>query len=448
MRRRDLLFTAGALGLSLLLPGRAPHAARARDRRFFLDIIVPGGLDQTMLFDARPLAMTQAGLVHNPLGEEPAPWQGTNGTASLTASPAAPLHPLRDRFSVVNGILMSTSFDGHDQNTNVLLTGSPFGGPSLHTELNADAPAPLDYIRFGTVFAQLQDARAVELTPPGLRRLVQGVGELSAVAPAVERYLSAQTDALGDPSQRFGAGVLALRDGTASAQALQAQLASIQLAGDDGDPLGAQLSVLREVFRLGIARGAMFAIVTGNELQFDTHAAPEAVTQAPRYLDLCERLARVFRFLAATPYDDTRSLLDVVTVMVSSEFGRTMRQAGAPIDGTGTDHNPLANSVLLGGAGIRSGLVVGATDFQTAGEELSGAHLALDPARVKVMGRPFDFATGAARGDRPATFVATDYLHIASVVNTLYAAFGVDRSAWRTVERNGPPAPAIAGLLA
>jgi hypothetical protein len=447
LSRRDLLFSAGALGLTLLLPRGSSRAAPAPEKRFLLNIIVPGGLDQTMLFDARPLAMTQAGLVINPLGEEPAPWAGTNGVASLTASTAAALHPLRDRFSVVNGIIMSTSFDGHDQNTNVLLAGSPFGGPSFHQPLNADGSAPLDYIRFGAVFATLQDARSVELTPPGLRKLVEGVGQLSTVSPAIERYLDGQAEALGDPTKRFGAGVVALRDSTTAAKSLQQRLAAIQLP-EEGDPLDAQLSVLREVFRLGIARGAMFAIVGGQDPTFDTHAGIDAQAQAPLYRALCANLARVFRYLAETPFEGSQSMLDVVTVMVSSEFGRTMRQDFAPIDQTGTDHNPLSNSVLIGGAGIKSGLVIGASDNAVVNEELSGAHRSLDPDGVKAMGRPFDFATSKARTDRPAAFVATDYLHIASVVNTLYAAFGVEQRAWRSVERSGPAAPALEGLLA
>ena len=44
-------------------------------------------------------------------------------------------------------------------------------------------------------------------------------------------------------------------------------------------------------------------------------------------------------------------------------FGRTMRAPDMPIAATGTNHNQFANSILLGGKGIRSGLVVGASDL-------------------------------------------------------------------------------------
>jgi hypothetical protein len=134
--------------------------------------------------------------------------------------------------------------------------------------------------------------------------------------------------------------------------------------------------------------------------------------------------------------------------MVGSEFGRTMRQQGLPIDNTGTDHNPLSNTVLVGGAGIRGGLVVGASDLQSATEQPSGAHRTLDPSAVKTMGRPFDFATQTVRSDSPSTFVPGDYVQIASVINTVYSLFDVPTDKWRLVERNGEVAPILSSLLA
>jgi hypothetical protein len=373
------------------------------------------------------------------------PWTGSNGTSALTASTAAALHPLKDRFSVINGVVMSTSFDGHDQNTNLFLAGNPFGGASFNADVNTDAAAPLDYIRLGQTLATLDDSRTIQLTPPGLRQLVDGVSSLDGIAPSLEEFLRSEGDALGNPDGRFGAGVLELSSANGASKELQQRIKQIQL-GFDADPLDAQLAVIREVFRLGIARGTMFAIA--NDQQIDNHAPASARAQGPTYVTVCERIARVFRYLAETPFDQTQSLLDVTTVVVGSEFGRTMRQSFQPIADTGTDHNPLANTILVGGSGFKSGMVVGATDFQAAGETLSGAHLALDPERVKVMGRPFDFATGTPRTDAPAAFAPGDYLQIASVINTVYSLFDVPEDRWRLVERNGDAAPVLSTLLA
>ena len=73
-------------------------------------------------------------------------------------------------------------------------------------------------------------------------------------------------------------------------------------------------------------------------------------------------------------------MFDVTTVMVASEFGRTLRAPDAPIDNTGTNHNQFSNSILLGGKGIRGGMVIGASDLRRRDRRRSRkAHLALDP---------------------------------------------------------------------
>src|SRR5256885_1603293 len=208
LTRRSLLFYSGALGLTLLLPRRLVRAAETGTPRFLLHIQAQGGPDSTMMFDARPLALTAAGKIHNPLAENPVAWTGSNGQSSLTASPTTPLRTLRDKFSVINGVVMSTNFDGHDQNTNLFLAGNPFGGTSFNAELNADSSAPLDYIRLGSLFATLQDSRTIQLTEPGLKQLVTGVGSLNGIAPSLDAFLQSESDALGDPALRFGAGTL------------------------------------------------------------------------------------------------------------------------------------------------------------------------------------------------------------------------------------------------
>ncbi|HTL33790.1 MAG TPA: DUF1501 domain-containing protein [Kofleriaceae bacterium] len=448
LSRRNLLWSASALGLLLLAPRRLVRAAAPdAPRRYLLHLIAQGGLDTASMFDARPMAMTAAGKIHNPHNVDPAVWTGTNGQTALAAPPTQALASIRDRFSVLNGVVMSTTFDGHDQNTNLFLAGSPFGGSSFAATLNTITPSPLDYVRLGTIIgAELQDPRAIPLSEPGFAQLKSGVNALGKISPFVDDFLASESATLGSNTKRFGAGVAALDRATLASTDLRERIESVDL-GSESDPLDAQLAVVRELFRLDIARGAMLAI-NGDDLFFDNHAPQAAQAQAPSYVELCTRIARVFKFLAATPFDDTHSLADVTTVVVGSEFGRTMRQLNNPITNTGTDHNPLSSTVLVGGAGIRGGLVLGASDFQTANETLSGAHTTLDPENVKVMGRPFDFSAAAPRSDRPAGFAATDYLQIASVINTIYSLFGVESAAWRLTERGGDAAPVIHDLLA
>src|SRR5262249_50260643 len=197
-------------------------------------------------------------------------------------------------------------------------------------------------------------------------------------------------------------------------------------------------------FRLAMARSAIYVL----HEQFDVHDADQAKLQPKLFAEGVRKIAALFRALVETPFDARRSMLDVTTVMVTSEFGRTMRAAELPIHATGTNHNQYANSILLGGTSIPTGLVTGASYLVDETDVPSKAHLAMDPAREKVMGRPIDFTTLSVRPTRPDAFDIEDYLTVGSVVNTLYAAFGVPKARYRSNGRNLPAAPVLGGLLA
>ena len=160
-----------------------------------------------------------------------------------------------------------------------------------------------------------------------------------------------------------------------------------------------------------------------------------------------DTIYKILRTLKDTPFDEKRSMFEVTTVMVTSEFGRTMRIDNSPISETGTNHNPLNNSVLLAGKGIKGGLVIGASDLEDENASASGAHLTVDKSLEKLMGRPFDFKTQTSRLDRPSTFDIKDYLTINSVVNTIYTLFDVPPNLHRAVDRMGPPALTLPSIL-
>lgn len=121
---------------------------------------------------------------------------------------------------------------------------------------------------------------------------------------------------------------------------------------------------------------------------------------------------------------------------------------GSPVDSTGTDHNGLTSSILIGGRKIKGGMVLGASDCESTNAPLSKAHLNFDPRKFKTMGKPFDFKTFRSRADLPEVFHFEDYLTVGSVINTVYRAFGVKAEKYRTLGRNGPMAPTLDALLA
>jgi hypothetical protein len=205
------------------------------------------------------------------------------------------------------------------------------------------------------------------------------------------------------------------------------------------------LPVISEMFRCGVAQSIILNY--GDELFLDVHAPSDAKDQKKKYSSVVDRIVKLLRHLKNSPYDSGRSMLDVTTILVSSEFSRTMRQLNMPIDGTGTDHNALCNSVWLFGKGIRGGQIIGASDYQTSDETLSGAHQQFDTKGIKFMGKPFDFSAMRPRTDLPAAFDVRDYLTFNSVANTIYDLFQVPKEQYRTLGRDLPIAPSLKGLI-
>ena len=243
---------------------------------------------------------------------------------------------------------------------------------------------------------------------------------------------------------RMASGARLMLSGLDEAPAVYRKLASLRAPRPDLAPEAQAIALIAECFRLSLSRSAIYVL----REQFDVHDGEQAKLQPKLFTEAVQKIAGLFRALVETPFDAKRSVIDVTTVMVASEFGRTMRAPDMPITDTGTNHNQFCNSVLLGGKGVRGGLVVGASDLADERAVPSKAHIAMDPVLEKLMGRPFDTVTLRARSDHPDTFDIQDYLTIGSVVNTLYSIFSVPKSHYRSIGRNLPLAPVLGGLLA
>ena len=118
MKRRDFL-QFSLMGLGTLSLGQLPQrawAAPVEDDHFYLQIFFSGGMDPSYLFDARPLEMTRNNLLQNYVGKEPFAWTGNNGQRTWASDLCKELKPYKEDFSIVNGVLMATDFDGHPQN--------------------------------------------------------------------------------------------------------------------------------------------------------------------------------------------------------------------------------------------------------------------------------------------------------------------------------------------
>ncbi len=461
MQRREFIKCSIA-GAGVFLVPSWPLGAFAQsspengEPHFFLQVVFPNGWDPSYLFDARPLEMTRQGIIQNYSGEEPKLWTGANGGTCLATKAVAPLEAYRQRFSILNGVLMANGFAGHDQNMNFLFTGSPFGGESFVPHLNRathERATPLDALQSGFFFASLTNTGAtVPLTPGSAVTLLQklkNMPPLSADNPLFS-FVRSRFAARSQGSGRFSKGVKKMLSGYDEAPQLAALLESMKIEApsqstSNAESIASFMGLAREMFQHRVTKSVVLSISLQDAF-LDTHLDALAKEQPKMYPKVVDALMAVFKSLD-TPFDEHRSFWDVTTVLVASEFSRTMRQTGLPIDATGTDHNPLSNMMFLGGKGIRGGHVVGASDRATASAPISKAHLTFDRDSLSVMAQPFDFGTGKPINALPEEFKASDYLTASSVANTIYSLFGVKKELYRVTDRGGPAAPLLKTLL-
>ncbi len=454
--RRDVLKFGLAGAATLLLPnfsflGPAEAEALAEDPHFFLMIVLSGGADSSYMFDARPLAMTAAGKIQNYLGQDPAPWTGSNGLITGATSLVKPLSPFRDRFSVVNGVVMTPSFDGHAQNMNFLFTGDPFGGDSFIPHLNieadghhgdsVDAIVPADSPEFNP----LNHSGVIPLVPKALRGLPERLRQLppAHAGDPLTDFVRSRLDAAAHGNGSLSGGASLMLSALDNSPEVHRKLASLSPNDPERSDEDQSIALIADCFRLSLSRAAIYVLPE----QFDVHAPELAKAQPALFGSAIDKLSVLLRGLAETAFDKKRSIFDVTTIMVASEFGRTLRAPDVKIDATGTNHNQYSNSILMGGKGVRGGMVIGASDLADLAAPISKAHLAVDPVLEKAVGRPFDFASLRPRSDLPEAFDIDDYLTIGSVVNTLYSVFNVPKSHYRRMGRDKQTAPVLGGLL-
>lgn len=441
-RRNFLKVSLGGATLCVL-DSFAPMMSWAaqNEPHYFLHLIFPGGFDCTYMFDGRPLSMTKAQKIQNYSGVEPNLWEGSNGTSTWAAVGTKPLESYKNDITIVNGVLMTPAFDGHLQNMNYLLTGNPFGGASFMPLLNTES-LPLDGIISGDIYAdQVNFSNFVPLTSADAKTLVESVRLKTPLNPTnqVWQYINSRY-AANSGKRSFSSSAAKMNSSIPSAARLEEYIRGVELPNSESIPF---LDVVGQFFKKGISRSA----VISEQLATDAHAAVDAKKCPAMAETIATRTRDTINFLKNTPYDDKRSLFDVTTLMVSSEFSRTMLQKEANFDETGTDHNNFNNSIILAGKKIKMGQVIGQSDWRTADEALSKAHLAMDDGTKRLFGKPFDFAAGKPRADLPEEFKIQDYLTVGSVINTLYSAFGVDEKHFREFERNGGKPPVISQLL-
>lgn len=468
LNRREFLYNGSLASLALSYNCKIfaleQHSA---EPHFFMHYSMTGGLDKTYTFDSRPLDMMAKKMQQNFLDKEPKLVKNHTGGVAYFSDIVDPLLKYRDHFSVLNGVMMSPSFDGHIENSNEILSGQALGGGFYLPEFNLGSRAtPIDYIQMGQglMVANVSNTGGgVNLSLAAAQNLKEKLAyarDLSS-SPKLQNYLQRSFRPGPDAKGGFEKTRLLMGLADEKGRSLQLLLNNIKLpevdpnnsAQQDENTLPKDLDLMIALFKSGTSRSALYLPGGGQNRNLDAHDLESAKNSPTIIGGYIEDMTYIFKTLKETPYDDKRSMLDVTTILITSEISRTMRtQSNKPehFETMGTDHNQLSNTVLIGGKGIKSNLIIGSSDLQSVEEFEKGpskAHLSIDENKVKTMGRPFDCKTFRERKDLPETFKAEDYLSINSVMNTVYSLFNLPKEHWRQAGQSSKYYPILSNLI-
>ncbi len=369
--RRRLMQGAAALWSALAVGGTMGTALRSKPSRAgvperkFLFLFAGGG------WDATPLDPKYGGDGLSPIlgtDMDPDTFRGELGNLSWSAGedrPAMDAFFARwiNRTALIRGVNVHSA--GHSSGRQWMMTGTSASSVAdWPTTLAAHSANeyPMPHVVFsGPAFGGSDGAALVRGGGGTLLDLMDGsiVGASDNPAPVVPTPSDAMADALvyeralAFADSKEGLGKSRAEDLLASldrAEELEGRRFEAGLA-DGGRDFLDQMLMATEIMRLGLSRCAMVGIPGG----WDTHGGNQNV--GPQMDVLFDSLDQLMTHLATTPGRDAEWLIDEVTIVATSELGRTPMFNGA----MGRDHWPYTSMMALG-SGIRGNTVCGATD--------------------------------------------------------------------------------------
>ncbi len=467
--RRHFLGQSAATSIALGLPGLsvAQGASSANPNHFFLTFFIQDGVDNSQLFDARPRSFAEHGKLKIIEYGSPTLWQGSNGGQCLVHALAAPLLKHKDILTVVNGIIMDAGADGHEQNINYFFTKSSNGGVPFFSNFPLlGNPYLMDSIFFqdGDIEPEVElKIGKLNYSDPSNFITLNSIMTSLTTGNRQEnfQFVRSLLDKVGDSRGAFSRGSGEVKQAFNGVPQLEKAFARIGKLLDieefgNLDKKDQYLEAARAIFSSGISQSVVIDLteLAGVE-SFDMHS--EAEYRSRPFIDLVETIDFVIEYLKKTPLktNSTESLLDHTSVIVTSEFGRTMRQLDVELAKSGTDHNPLSNFALIFGKGIKGGQVIGASDLDRIDEKgnfgkVSPTHLSMDQSLIKCMGKPFDFVDNKVLHNLyPERYEKEQYLNMVNIMNTLMTLMGVQhQNLWSYGNaQNSQKAPIVKSLL-
>ncbi len=401
MDRRRFLALAGGGTLGMMMP-MTTEASSPQIDHFLVLIFLSGGWDTTLCLDpwTNDIRPDEKDLYLEYLASD------VFKVGSCYYGPAmAPMKPYLSSCSVINGVNISTSDNGHSAAKLYMTTGIPNGRAGVITSeidqsLAEESP-------FGSLY---NTSFFTGLKPP----------KMSGVS-AIDRYkngqfLMAETLALTSGINTHKTEFVDLQKNYA------ANLPLMQQVGKDllQNPVAQSSKTVQEAWQAAVcfthsAARTCFLEILG---ALDTHAN-HPKNHLMRLQSQWQTISEIFHLYQNMPFK-SGSLFDATTFVVMSEFSRTSCLNSAQ----GKDHNPLTNSVLMAGKGIRGGMTVGASKLIDRQKAPGG-----NPYQISM---PFDFQTGLVVDSKDfASFISPE-----NIGQTIGEMFSVDFKKYSSTSSN------------
>lgn len=432
-RRQFLQRTLSLGGLTLMnqmIPYRSfAQLAGASEPHFLLVLRLNGGIDTMLSTDAMDFEELQKrGLDEKDVYffDERKPVEKIG--ANLIGPALMPLKPHLSEIAIINGLMMNHNDSGHETNRTYMVSGTNdiaygFGPFQVAKAIKESSPFGVAY---HMEYERVNTGGYIKTLPISSLTTAnnQNTDQMNYDQILFDKALADGNDDIGrliETEMKYAEQVKVLNE-------INTSLFANTLVGED--EFMKRIVPFIGGFGAGVIQGGSCDFANDGEL--DTHSNHQ-VRHTQTLTAAFDRVAKIIQLLKETEYrgpnaNGKKSLFDLTTVLVMSEFARTASLDGGTNDSTG--HNQLNNTCLLFGKNIKGNQFVGKS-------HVFGRSETQDKATSILQGHLFDFTQArhltidemiALKGmSSLPTYV--DFIYPESIWRTIAKAFGVTSAA-------------------
>lgn len=319
----------------------------------------------------------------------------------ISLGPAcAPIMKFAGDMSVVNGIFLSETDNGHVAAENYMLTGN-----ATHTSSMV--------LSFADQFNETEGIGVLSNESIIRAAATSSASTIRGVQDAYNDKISGnQLIELVNQTSHNSPLVRAMKEAVASAPQVNELYQNLDNSDyAQADETKKDALIVANAFRAHCSQYAELSMSSQGNL--DTHSNHEG-NHLNSLTSAFSDIAKFIDVFKATPYGSSGgSLYDKTTFMITSEFARTAALNSAK----GKDHNPMTNSAIFIGNRVAKGKMIGASASIKRKQSMIGL-----PYQ---MGMPYDYDAGQVVRDRNQ---AKDFITPTNIKRSLCELMGIDAS--------------------